>query len=324
MDFQSKFAPQMELFIKQKRGLGFSYSGGERILRQFDMFCVESFPNESILTREICNLWSIHRDTESKGGKGYVNRLSVIREFARFLLRSGTEAFVIPVEYGTFKKGAAIPHIFTDDELKLIFRASDSLERSKVYKTSHIAAPVMFRLIFACGLRPQEVRVIKNRDIDLETGVIKIVESKSRKDRLVVMDESMRIRCIGYSKRMHLVFPKADYFFPSECDTGFYGADWLSRTFNRCLRKSGLAELAGNKLRVYDFRHSFATKTLYRWLMENRDLNNCLPYLSAYMGHENYSDTAYYIHLVPEFFSQKSNIDFNRFSNLLPEVENEN
>lgn len=45
-----------------------------------------------------------------------------------------------------------------------------------------------------------------------------------------------------------------------------------------------------------------------------------LPYLSAYMGHVNISNTAYYIHLLPDTLTQSSAIDWERFSSLVPEV----
>jgi len=319
--FQSKMASHMELFLIQKRALGFDYMNGEKILRNFDKFCSCRFYESETVTREICNEWTIHLETESKGGKGYQNRLTVVREFARYLLRLGLDAFVIPPEYGGTKKSNFIPHIFTDDELRSIFKASDNLAISRDYKSAHLAAPVMLRLLFACGLRPQEVRMIKRKDINLETGVIKIVESKCHKDRLVVMDDGMKQQCTKYYERLCLIFPSSEYFFPAENTAGFYSSDWLTRLLHRCMKKADLTSFPGSKPRVYDFRHSFATKTLYRWLSEKRDLNSCLPFLSAYMGHENYEHTAYYIHLVPEFFAQSSGIDFNRFANLLPEVE---
>jgi len=39
---------------------------------------------------------------------------------------------------------------------------------------------------------------------------------------------------------------------------------------------------------------------LHRSLNEGRNLYAMLPYLRAYMGHEKFSDTAYYIHILPE------------------------
>ncbi len=56
-------------------------------------------------------------------------------------------------------------------------------------------------------------------------------------------------------------------------------------------------------------------------LERGRDLDNCLPYLSAYMGHAHFEHTAYYIHLVPEYFPQMAKMDLGRFAELLPEVE---
>lgn len=41
----------------------------------------------------------------------------------------------------------------------------------------------------------------------------------------------------------------------------------------------------------------------------------------TYMGHTNFSDTAYYIHLLPENLIRSSAIDWAHFSDLIPEVD---
>ena len=46
-----------------------------------------------------------------------------------------------------------------------------------------------------------------------------------------------------------------------------------------------------------------------------------LPYLSAYMGHAQLSDTYYYIHLVPGLMEEMSGFKFASAEMLLPEVE---
>ena len=46
-----------------------------------------------------------------------------------------------------------------------------------------------------------------------------------------------------------------------------------------------------------------------------------LPYLSAYMGHAQLSDTYYYIHLVPGLMEEMSDFAFSSAEVLLPEVE---
>ena len=74
-------------------------------------------------------------------------------------------------------------------------------------------------------------------------------------------------------------------------------------------------------MRFHDLRHTFATHRLYHWMHEGKDLNAMLPYLSAYMGHAQLSDTYYYIHLVPGLLEEMSGFAFSSSEALLPEVE---
>jgi hypothetical protein len=37
-----------------------------------------------------------------------------------------------------------------------------------------------------------------------------------------------------------------------------------------------------------------------RWVEEGKDIEAWLPYLAAYMGHQKYSSTSWYVHLLPE------------------------
>jgi len=59
---------------------------------------------------------------------------------------------------------------------------------------------------------------------------------------------------------------------------------------------------------------------MMKWLDEGADLFAKLPYLSAFMGHTHFSNTAYYIHLLPENLIRSSAIDWSHFSDLIPEV----
>jgi len=69
-----------------------------------------------------------------------------------------------------------------------------------------------------------------------------------------------------------------------------------------------------------DKTENYATRILQKWMDEGKDLYASLPYLSAYMGHSDFSETAYYIHLLPERLTQTSAIDWKRFDVLIPEA----
>jgi len=60
---------------------------------------------------------------------------------------------------------------------------------------------------------------------------------------------------------------------------------------------------------------------MMKWFEEGKDLYAMLPYLSTYMGHAEFSDTAYYIHLLPEKLLHTISIDRSHFSGLIPEVD---
>ena len=44
---------------------------------------------------------------------------------------------------------------------------------------------------------------------------------------------------------------------------------------------------------------------------EGKDISTLLPSLSAYMGHSKYQHTLYYLHFLPEQFSEMSGFDLN-------------
>jgi len=48
-----------------------------------------------------------------------------------------------------------------------------------------------------------------------------------------------------------------------------------------------------------------------------------LPFLREYMGHETLSETAYYIHILPENLAKSPAIDWDSFNAIFPEVEHE-
>jgi integrase len=112
------------------------------------------------------------------------------------------------------------------------------------------------------------------------------------------------------------------FFFPNA-----HGGQLLSSSVNKVFRKCwGNAKIPaayGNPPRVYDFRHSFATKRLHDWYSAGKDINAFLPYLSAYMGHAHLSATAYYFHLVPDFFPRTKTCTLDLFEELIPEVHYE-
>jgi len=315
-NFSSKFACRLVKFLEQKQALGYSYTGSISDLRIFDRMCAERFPDESELTADICNAWATRRGNESN--RTINRRLPFIREFARYLIRIGETAYVLP--NGTIKKGQRyIPHIYSKNEISLIWSAFDNITPTKTNPMAHIIMPTLIRLLYCCGLRPSEALNLKVCDADLDRGTLFIAESKGHKDRIVALADDVLEMCRDFNEKMNLHIPNRTFFFArnsrDSCDH-----QWLSDLFRRTIDKLSIKSSTGEFLRLYDFRHTFATHRLYQWMRDGKDLYAMLPYLSAYMGHAGITETFYYIHLAPGMFESMSGWKYESAVNIFPKA----
>lgn len=53
---------------------------------------------------------------------------------------------------------------------------------------------------------------------------------------------------------------------------------------------------------IHGMRHTFVVKRLNLWMLQGKDLDTMLPYLSKYLGHNGPIDTLYYYHYVADAF----------------------
>lgn len=315
--FISCFHKEIQEFIAEKQSLGYVYKESSRILRNFDMFLVENCRSTNYISKEILFAWATINANESN--KTFRNRLMPIREFARFLNRRGIEAYVLPTDLVRSPLRYNPPHIFSETELTLLWKATEEYPINQRSKARHLVIQTIFKLIYCCGLRPPEARKLLTKDIDLYTGKIRIMQSKGPKDRIVIMSDDICDICRKYDEEMKQYFPNRQYFFPSrkgEC----YRKMWLSEIFRELLRSSGIVSQTGTSPRIYDLRHTFATHRLYQWMAEGKEVPAMIPFLSSYMGHALLSDTYYYIHFVPSQFEEMSDFPYSKFEHLLPEV----
>ncbi len=307
----------MDDFIRFKEALGYTRSSYAKFLAHFDCFCLNNFPEETSLTKDLLMQWARLRPQENTNG--LKRRMIAIREFGKYLNYIGIDAYIIPSKIiGAFKP--FFPYLFSDEELSAFFAAADNMPPHKLSPYRQYIVPVIFRLLYCCGLRPREVRLIKCSDIDLETGRIHIRDTKVHKERTVVMSCDMLSLCKKYEAIMCTIQKNRDYFFPHPNGTP-YCAYWAQNQFWKCWEIAGIRHFQGTTTpRVSDFRHNYATRILMKWVDEGRDLYAWLPYLSTYMGHSEFSKTTYYIHPIPERLMKTSAIEWTKFSDMIPEV----
>lgn len=311
--FQSGFAADIEKMLQFKESLGHRRKSYFTYLRQFDRFCAESFPDSRILTKDIANGFSAGTD----GMPRHPNCLKAVREFGKYLVSAGRDAYVIPASF-TRQPRPDAPYPVTDEELGRFFAATDRLESSKNNRLLEYMVPVMFRLQFACGMRPQEVRKLKCVDFNFLRNTVYIAESKKNKDRLLAVRPEIMEMCRKYDCIAERMKPGRIYFFPSVRDEAYHSQS-LTEMFHKCWENAGNSS-SGRPCTPYDLRHAYASRVLMGWIEQGRDLDALVPYLSTYMGHERFQDTYYYVHMLP---NRLSKMGFMDVSGIVPEVDDE-
>jgi len=315
--FISAFAPSIEAMLAYREALGFSRRSYEYSLMNFDRFCAANYPHSENLTQEMTLKWI--EGHVAKKAPNMREKATAIRLLGKYLGATGNSAYILPKKYvANSEKHPSAPYIFTDAELAALFRAADTIDSEPPVRE---LAPVLFRLIYTCGLRPNEGRELKRSSINFSTGEILITKTKRKKERVVVMSGDMLELCKAFDMRRAVLSKDNEYFFPAQ-NGGAYGTGQLDRLFKKCWRLAN-PETDASALpntRIYDLRHRFASTVLNRWLDEGQDLYAMLPYLRAYMGHDRLSDTAYYIHLLPENLIKSAGVDWTAFDGLIPEV----
>jgi hypothetical protein len=95
--FKSGLSASMEKMITYKESLGYSRSTYEPYFRMIDRFCLEHYPHETHLTKELVLEWAqLHPEEHANGLR---RRVIAVRELGKFLNAVGTEAYIYPSEF---------------------------------------------------------------------------------------------------------------------------------------------------------------------------------------------------------------------------------
>lgn len=297
--FVGPFAEELKRFLEQKRALGYKYGIESWMLKDFDRYTKEKDCHESNLSEEVIVEWAKKRPNETSGKTSY-SRYSLMRQLGLFLVHNGKIDVFVP-ELPRKPPSGFAPYIFTHGEIKKLFSVLDSWDTDGHRSDIFNAMPVLFRMIYGCGLRISEALDLLNDDVDLDVGTIHIINSKFMKERLLPMSDSLLAVCRKYVAKKE-PSEKNDFFFQQRNGTQFTRRRIYSY-FRQAIFECGIPHKGRTaSVRVHDLRHTFAVHSLNKLEKENIDVYAALPSLSAYMGHSNLSSTSTYLRLTAEVF----------------------
>jgi integrase/recombinase XerD len=316
--YKSYFKDHLKNFVELKQAVGYKYLTEASHLERFDRFILEKYPDATALTKEIILDWCAKKTYEAQANQ--CSRASRIRQFGKYLDSIEVKAYVIPKGYYP-KEKQYTPYIYTVDELTRFFAETDKCCRCYECPSRHLIMPVIFRMIYMCGLRTSEARLLKVADVDLEHGVLTIHQSKKDNSRLVPMSDFLTEHCRIFLEKAH-PYPVAEhYFFPALGGKPMTLVN-LYHNFRRFLWRAGISHGGkGCGPRIHDFRHTFAVHCLKKWVEQEKDLTVYFPLLKTYMGHDSFAETAYYLRLTADVFPNITLKIETRYPGIIPELK---
>lgn len=292
------FSVIIEDFLDFKRCENYKYKSEEETLWSFNNFLDKYSLKEPILSQSLISEWCSQRFNESR--KSMSNRVAAIRQFMIYLSNRGYDVY-IPDTIRNASNKTFIPYIFSNDEIERIFLAVDNLKPGR-QSNSDIVYPILFRVLYGCGLRITEALELKIEDVDIEKGILVIKHAKFDKKRIVPMSESLTMVCRKYYEKYLVNIEKTEFFFRSKYG-GRRSRNAVSEMFRKILWKSGIPYLGKAKgPRLHCLRHTFCCHSIKHMSEQGIDLYCALPVLSTYVGHSSIQATEKYIRLTKEIY----------------------
>jgi site-specific recombinase XerD len=194
----------------------------------------------------------------------------------RFLFRVTLRRHDLAAEVWHIKEPERLPPVLSPEEVKRVLTMATSLK-----------ARAMLTLAYGCGLRASEVVRLRAGDIDSEQMIIRIVQSKGRKDRHVMLPAE----ALDLLRQWWKVRPTADdadlapehrWLFRGRSDHQPLTTRQFSRLFKEAAKAAGLRKTVS----LHSLRHSFATHLLER--------GTDIRLIQALLGHDKLETTARY------------------------------
>lgn len=289
-----------EEYLNYRRKLGFQLKTEGRQLLDFARY-VDNEGCDSHLSTDLAMRWA--RLPQNGSALYWARRLEIVRCFARYLAVFDPLTEVPPKGILGPAHHRTTPHIYSNAEIAALLKACAELRpadglRPHMYVT-------LFGLLSCTGLRISEALKLTDDDVDLVQGVLTIRQTKFHKSRLVPLHPSANEALNKYTHIRNCLCPirSSRTFFVSGS-----GKSLPYSTVN-CVFLALSRSLGWNcgsmslRCRIYDLRHTFATRQVALWQEQGIDVSALLPTLSAYMGHVKVSDTYWYLSAIPELFA---------------------
>src|SRR6267378_3431330 len=223
-------------------------------------------------TGEDIRLFQLHL---AETGASICNRNRIMTGL-KFLLRVTLRRLDLAAEIYHIREPQKIPLVMSPDETRRLLAVASNLK-----------VRTLLSLGYGCGLRAGEVVRLKVKHIDSAQKIIRIEQSKSRKDRNVMLSPEMidLLRQWWKARRgfdAHTTPLQERWLFPGRKP----GMPMTPRQLNRLFHEAADGAGIQKGVSLHTLRHSFATHLLER--------GTDIRIIQALLGHDKLDTTARY------------------------------
>jgi integrase/recombinase XerD len=186
-------------YLTIRRALGFKLVEHQRLLYDFATFLEQA--GASTITTELAVAWAVR----CRGTEGWkAARLSVARGFASYLRTIDPAAEIPATGILIARKHYATPYLYSDQEIGRLLAAAAAL-RPPLRAASHYT---LFGLIAVAGMRIGEALRLDRDDVDLDSGVLTIRNTKFGKSRQLPLHRSTTAALARYDRTRDELCPR--------------------------------------------------------------------------------------------------------------------
>jgi integrase/recombinase XerD len=236
-----------------------------RCMRQFAKHFMRS-PEEMGESEVRSFLLHLVRDRKASPATQYMF-VNALKFFYSVTLKRAEQVKDIPYP----KRPKTLPVILSQEEVLSVFKAIRSLKYKAIIATA-----------YAAGLRISEVCGLRIADIDSQRMRLHIRSGKGKKDRYVMLAESLLELLRQYYKAVR---PKGEYLFPGQNPSRPISTTAVSLILRRVMHETGLSK----KVTMHTFRHCFATHLI--------EAGTDIRILQVLLGHSSIRTTIRYTHI---------------------------
>jgi integrase/recombinase XerD len=300
----------IERYIAYRQALGESFKTNAIVLRAFGRASGSRATIAAVGARQV----RAFLDGKGPITRAWFGRHSALLGFYDYAITRGYVAVsplpaVLPQRPPPF-----VPHIYTQDELRRLLRATDSYQRKRS-SLEPVTMRVLILLLYGAGLRLQEAIALDRADVDIENLLLKVRHAKFSKTRLVPLSPKLGDALAGYiGRRPAPPGPAAEApFFTMRTGTRL-NKYTIDECFLRVRQEAGVRRAGARyQPRLHDLRHTFAVHRLTSWYRQGVDVQKLLPQLSVYLGHVQLASTQVYLSMTPELLAE-ANGRFERYA----------